>query len=217
MEDVLTVITVGGIKGGVGKTTIATNLAIMRHLEGHEVLLIDGDDQGSATDFSSVRGEVKGSTGYTSIQLTGSGIRTQGLMLIPKYDEIIIDAGGRDTTSQRAALTISDIVLIPFNPRSFDIWTLGKVIKLIEECKTVNPKLKVITFLNKADPIGNDNAEVAEALKEVEIFTYVDIPLGSRKAFANAASDGCSIVEQKPYDKKAIEEIKTFYRHIYNI
>lgn len=217
MEDVLSVITVGGIKGGVGKTTIATNFAIMNYLEGKEVLLIDGDDQGSATDFSSVRSEVKGSTGYTSIQLTGSNIRTQGLMLIPKYDEIIIDAGGRDTTSQRAALTISDIVLIPFNPRSFDIWTLGKVIKLIEECKSVNPKLKIITFLNKADSIGTDNLAAAEALKEVKLFDYINSPLGSRKAFANAASDGCSIVELKPIDKKAVEEIKTLYRHIYNV
>ena len=101
--------------------------------------------------------------------------------------------------------------------RSFDIWTLGKVVKLIKECKTVNPKLKVITFLNKADPIGHDNSEAAEALKEVELFTYINTPLGSRKAFANAASDGCSIVEQKPLDKKAVEEIKTLYRHIYDI
>lgn len=197
MEDVLAVVTVGGIKGGVGKTTIATNFAIMHYLEGREVLLIDGDDQGSATDFSSVRAEIKGSTGYTTIQLTGSNIRTQGLMLIPKYNEIIIDAGGRDTTTQRAALTIYDIAIIPFNPRSFDIWTLGKVVKLIEECQSVNPKLKVITFLNKADPIGTDNSEAAEALKEVELFTYIDTPLGSRKAFANAASDGCSVIELK--------------------
>jgi len=213
----LSIITIGGIKGGAGKTTIATNLAIMRHLSGHDVLLIDGDDQGSATDFSSVRTEIKGSTGYTSIQLTGSSIRTQGLMLSPKYEDVIIDAGGRDTTSQRAALIISDVVLIPFNPRSFDIWTLGKVVQLIDECKTVNQKLKVITFLNKADALGNDNVEATEALKEIELFTYLNTSIGLRKSFANAASDGCSVVEQKPLDKKAVDEIKTLYRHIYDI
>lgn len=189
----------------------------MRHLSGHDVLLIDGDDQGSATDFSSVRTEIKGSTGYTSIQLTGSSIRTQGLMLSPKYEDVIIDAGGRDTTSQRAALIISDVVLIPFNPRSFDIWTLGKVVQLIDECKTVNQKLKVITFLNKADALGNDNVEATEALKEIELFTYLNTSIGLRKSFANAASDGCSVVEQKPLDKKAADEIKTLYRHIYDI
>ena len=211
----MSIITIGGIKGGTGKTTIATNFIIMRYLNNKDVLLIDGDDQGSATDFSSVRTETQGATGYTSIQLTGSAIRSQGLMLSTKYEDIIIDAGGRDTTSQRAALTISDITLIPFNPRSFDIWTLGKVVNLVEECKIVNPKLKIITFLNKADATGNDNSEAAEALKEVKLFTYLDTPVGLRKAFANAASDGCSVVEQKPVDKKAVDEISTLYRHIF--
>lgn len=213
----MSVITICGIKGGAGKTTIATNLAIMRYLDNKDVLLIDGDDQESASDFSSVRAEVKGSTGYTFIKLTGSAIRSQGLMLAPKYDDVIVDVGGRDTTSQRAALVISDIALIPFTPRSLDIWTLGKVIKLVDECKTVNPKLKVITFLNKADPTGNDNLEAEEALKEAELIKYINAPIGLRKAFANAASDGCSVVELKPIDKKAVEEIKTLCRHIFDI
>jgi chromosome partitioning protein len=216
-ENILSIITIGGIKGGTGKTTLATNLAIIRNLEEKEVLLIDGDEQGSSTDFSSVRAEVRGSTGYTSIQLTGSAIRTQGLLLASKYQDIIIDAGGRDTSSQRAALIISNIVLIPFNPRSFDIWTLGKVVKLIDECKSVNPELKAFVFLNKADATGNDNCEAAEALKEVKIFNYLNTAIGLRKAFANAASNGASVVEQKPADKKAVDEIQALYRCLYDV
>lgn len=213
----MSIITIGGIKGGTGKTTIATNFAIMRQLENHEVLLIDGDDQGSATDFSAVRSEVRGTTGYTAVRLTGSAIRDQGLMLAPKYTDTIIDVGGRDTSSQRAALIISDIALFPFNPRSFDIWTLGKVMHLIDECKTVNSKLKVMTFLNKADATGNDNSDAAEALKETGVLIYLDSSIGLRKAFANAASDGSSVIEQKPIDKKVVDEIKTLYRHIFNV
>lgn len=216
-EYVLSVITVGGTKGGVGKTTIATNLAVMRSAEGLDVLLIDGDDQESATDFASIRAEVKGSTGYTAIKLTGSAIRDQGLKLVDKYDDIIIDVGGRDTTSQRAALVISDIALVPFAPRSFDIWTQSKVERLIEECKTVNSKLKTLTFLNKADVSGNDNVEAAEALKESSVLTYLDFPIVLRKSFANASSDGCAVTERKPIDKKAIEEIQALYRHIFDV
>ena len=217
MESVLSIITVAGIKGGSGKTTLSTNLAIMRQLDGKETLLIDGDEQGSSTDFSAVRADVRGDTGYTCIQLSGNAIRTQGLMISNKYDDVIIDAGGRDTTSQRAALIISHIALIPFNPRSLDIWTLGKVITLIEECKTVNPSLRVLTVLNKADGAGADNAEAAEILRDVKDFIYIDSPIGLRKVFANAASNGCSVVEQKPYDTKAIKEIKNLYGHIYDV
>ena len=53
----------------------------------------------------------------------------------PKYADIIIDAGSRDTAGLRAALTVADVALVPFQPRSFDLWTLDKVISLITEAK----------------------------------------------------------------------------------
>ena len=47
------------------------------------------------------------STSYTSIKLTGAAVRTETLRLREKYQDIIIDTGGRDTISQRAALTVA--------------------------------------------------------------------------------------------------------------
>ena len=45
----------GGIKGGSGKTTMATNLAAMRAGAGKDVLLVDADEQESATIFTAIR------------------------------------------------------------------------------------------------------------------------------------------------------------------
>jgi hypothetical protein len=53
--------------------------------------------------------------------------------LVPKYDDIIIDVGGRDTGSLRAALTVADLVLVPVQPRSFDVWALDQVATLVME------------------------------------------------------------------------------------
>ena len=39
--------------------------------------------------------------------------------------DIVIDAGGRDSTALRAALVLADHVLIPLQPRSFDLWALN--------------------------------------------------------------------------------------------
>jgi chromosome partitioning protein len=54
-------------------------------------------------------------------------MRTQTLRLAEKYRDIIFDTGGRDTSNQRAALSVGDVLLVPFVPHSFDIWTLEKV------------------------------------------------------------------------------------------
>jgi chromosome partitioning protein len=104
--------TIGGIKGGCGKTTVATNLTILMAAEGRDVLLVDADDQETATDFTAWRNQTtQGNTGYTAIQLTGDAVRTETLKFVSKYDDIVIDTGGRDTTSQRAALTVTDTYL----------------------------------------------------------------------------------------------------------
>ena len=64
------IVVCGGIKGGSGKTTVAINLAVIRALDGYDVLLVDADDQETATDFTRQRNERTGDqAGYTSTQL----------------------------------------------------------------------------------------------------------------------------------------------------
>ena len=133
------------------------------------------------------------------------------MKLEPKYDDIVIDTGGRDTTSQRAALTIAGVFLLPFIPRSFDIWTLEKVTTLIEEIRPINPELKILAFLNRSDPRGGDNIGASELLSESCAFTFLDAALGNRKAFANAAAMGMGVTEVKPRDKKAIRELDALF------
>jgi chromosome partitioning protein len=204
--------TIGGIKGGSGKTTIASNLAVMLHLKGRDVLFVDADDQETATDFTHWRNEnLPSGAGYTAIQLANNAVRTEVLKLKSKYDDIVIDTGGRDTTSQRAALTVSDVYIAPFIPRSFDMWTLEKVVRLIDEMRTAKPDLRAYAVLNKTDSRGSDNDEAKEFLAETNSIVLVEATLGHRKSFANAASKGLSVVEYKPADDKAIAEITALF------
>lgn len=210
------IFTVGGIKGGSGKTTIATNLAIYLSKHEGDVLLIDADDQETATDFTIWREETKGGdVGYTAVKVTGEAVRSQVLKLKEKYQHIVIDTGGRDTNSQRAALYATDVYLLPFNPRSFDVWTVPKVEKLIKEILSVKPTpLSVYAFLNRADPRGADNDGASELLSQAEILTFIDCPIGGRKAFSHAAAKGLSVLELIPSDEKAINEINTLFSSI---
>ena len=209
------IFTIGGIKGGSGKTTLATNLTILLSSKGKDVLLVDADDQESATDFTAWREETtNGNIGYTAVKLTEDAVRIQVLKMASKYDHIVIDTGGRDTISQRAALTVSDVYLVPFNPRSMDVWTLRKVEKLVSEIRVAKPTLSCFIFINKADSSGVDNEEAAEFLRQSEILTFLDSSLGLRKAFSNAASSGLGVLELKPPNEKANQEFMTLYETV---
>ena len=185
---------------------------------GADVLLVDADDQETAFDFTVLRNERRrGDAGYTCIKLTGVALRTETLRLSEKYQDIVIDTGGRDTTSQRAALSIADILLVPFVPRSFDVWTLEKVATLVGEVRALNTKLITYAFLNRADPRGHDNNEAAAVIRDTEALTFLETPLGTRKAFANAGAIGLSVCELLPNDPKATGEITTLFERLFNV
>ena len=173
---------------------------------GRDILLIDGDEQGTAAAFTELRTAEKSHPDYTAVSLQGAAIRTQVRQLAPKYADIVIDVGGRDTGSLRAALTVADVVLIPVKPRSFDIWGVDQTADLIKEAREVNDQLRAFAVLNEADAQGKDNAAAIEALAEIEGIEIAPVLVVRRKAFPNAAASGLSVLEYD--DPKAREELK---------
>jgi chromosome partitioning protein len=206
ISGVVMILAVGNIKGGVGKTMLAINIAVALTQQGWDVLLIDGDEQASAATFARVRAELPSKNSFTTIQLQGAAIRQQMLHFTRKYDHIIVDVGGRDTGSLRAALTVADVILIPFQPRSVDLWTAAKMSALVVEARYLNNRLRAYSLLNLADPQGSDNVDAGEALTMIVGIETLPFMIVRRKAFPNAFSNGLSVLEQKPMDPKAVEE-----------
>ena len=204
------ILAVSNVKGGVGKTTLAINLAIVWSLQGRDVLLIDGDEQATAMAFTELRTEARGEPGYTAVALHGASIRTQVRQLASKYDHIIIDVGGRDTGSLRAALTVARLVLIPVQPRSFDLWGVDQTMELIAEARDLNESLRAIAVLNAADPRGRDNETAASLLRDNDALELASPIIVRRKAFPNAAAGGLSVIEYG--DSKARAEFKQLAR-----
>lgn len=208
------IIVVGGIKGGAGKSTTAANLAARRAADGYDVLLVDGDDQETTTLWSATRQEhhPDGTKHLTCVQLRGKAARSEVLKLAPRYRDVVIDVGGRDTTTQRAALTAAHLFLHPLPPRGPDVWTLDKVSELVEEVRTVNPELKAWAFLNRADPVGHDNEDAMTLIRETPGLELIIPRLGDRKAFPNAHTQGLAVFELKPRDPKAVKELEELYQ-----
>ena len=98
------IVVVGGTKGGTGKSTVAANLTVMLAAAGRDVLLVDADEQETSTDFTNMRNQTRAEgAGYTCVALTGRAVPTEVRRLAPKYQEIVIDTGGTNAASQRAA------------------------------------------------------------------------------------------------------------------
>lgn len=134
--------------------------------------------------------------------------------LAPKYDDIIIEVGGRDTGSLRAALTVAHTLLIPVQPRSFDIWAVVHMADLVKEAREINADLRALAVLNAAAQ-GKDNANAGDALQEVDGITLVLVIIGRRKAFPNAAAGGKAVTEHTPKDTKATKELHALLKAIY--
>lgn len=214
------IILIGNTKGGVGKTTLAVQLAIARAVAGREVWLVDGDRQGTAAAAIATRAEAGRQPGIACAQYPdGPALRGQVQQQREKWQDIIIDAGGRDSTALRAGLVLADVLLVPFAPRSYDVWALDDMASLVDEAKSVRDGLRCYAVMNQADPgeRSTDNAEAAAAVADVPQFEYLPAPIRRRKAFSNASGAGLAVGEMTPKDPKAIAEIEALSSLLFNI
>ena len=210
------ILTIGNTKGGVGKTTIALNIAIARAMSGVNIWLVDGDIQQTSQLAISIRNDnqaepVIACSSFTDGKILRSQVKKQSV----NFDDVIIDVGGKDTSTLRASMLISDVLLIPFQPRSFDVWAIDDIVALIKEVNELRDNLKCYAFLNNADVNSKDNEEAKELVSNFVDIKYIDTPICRRKSFANSLSQGLSILEYKPKDTKAINEFVKLYNLIY--
>jgi chromosome partitioning protein len=212
------ILVVGGIKGGIGKSTLAANFAVLAARARQDVLLIDADPQETTATWAAARADQGAELApVTTVTIIGKQIREELKRLVGKYQTIIVDAGARDTTTQRAALSVANLVLLPFPPRGPDLWTLDAVAQTVADIRTINNDLRAVAFVNRADPIGDDNAEAEAAFAEhAEVIEAAPMRVGNRKGIAVAHLMGLAVVEAKRPDAKAVTELEALFWYALN-
>ena len=215
------IVLIGGEKGGTGKTTLATSLAAQRAQEGHDVLLLDTDLQGSASKWIKVRDHLKVEPSISSVQKTGE-IDVEVRRLAKKYQDIIIDIVGKDSNEFRTGLMVAHKAIIPITPGNFNVWTISQVDKIIENIKnSINRGLEANIILNQASTHAsiNDYQELKEYLEQsssVRNLKLLPFSIGYRRAFIKAPADGLGVSELDSAEKKAVSEITKLYKEVFD-
>lgn len=202
------VIAVASEKGGVGKTTLATNLAASLTLRGERVLLVDADPQGSAASFAAARQDEPSTerAGFDAVQITTATVHKQAGLFDP-YDRTIVDTGGRDTRSFRSALLAADLVLVPVVPGAYDVWALEQTLAILDELRELSPVDARLVW-NRVIQGTVIARATQEALAEILAKTDSEVlraTLHARTAWGNSSGEGLGVEEAEPRSKAASE------------
>jgi chromosome partitioning protein len=209
----------GAEKGGVGKSTIAVNMAAQASSKGRDVLLVDADKQLSSSMWAALRKGLNDDQlpKVTTVQLTGKGLHQEIKTLAPKFSDIVIDAGGRDSVELRAALLVADVLLVPVRPSQFDLWSLSTIDRLVNEARVINPEIAVFVVLNFAstNPSVKEAEEAREFIEgEFPDMTLIRTTLSERIAYRRASGAGKSVPEFEAASYAA-HEIRQLYKELF--
>lgn len=216
----MAIILFGGEKGGTGKTTLAVNIAAMLAVEGRRVVLLDTDRQGSAYYWGRIRAEEGRVPEVPCLRHHGKTLPAEIEKLSSDYQDLIIDAGGRDSVELRYALGMADRAYLPIQPFQFDIWTLQQMENLLAMADKVNSRLAGYLVLNRVSthPLVTEDREAREFVDQ-QRFAHLRLmaaQLHDRIAYRKAARSGLSVVEDGR-DTKAVAEMKRLYEEIHGV
>ena len=218
----MSIILIGNTKGGIGKSTNAVQVAVGRAIQGKDVLLVNADRQSSSSKAIARRDEAGLTPSVTLVAYPdGEQLRTQVLRQAGKYDDIIIDVGGRDSSALRHAMMIADVMLVPIVPGDFELDALeDELVPLINEIQASrgdNP-LPIYAYLNmaEANKFSSDNLDTRRSIESFPELQLLDFNIVKRKAIATASSHGLSVREMKKKDFKAVKEIDALMAALFN-
>ena len=211
------IISVTNLKGGVGKSTIAQNLAVCLSHSGKSVFLVDTDyELRTTSDWGSDRGEKLHKIDFGAVHQ--DNVTELVLKQSDNYDVVIIDGTPALFELSSKAILLSDAVFIPVIPSIEEVRTLERFMKRYKEAKMMKKKIggdvEAYIILNKYNQNLKIDREVEEILQDFEL-PVLKSKIAYRVAYREAKIEGKGVIEYD--DKKAKDEMMKLYQEVADI
>lgn len=208
-------------KGGGGKTTSISNIAVALLELGHKVKALDADPQTSLYQWNKIR-DFQIQNGEPLKPFFVASVQGQSLIEIIEETKtnnpetfILIDTTGTNDENTRAAMLRSEYIITPCSFSPVELWEVHKVIKLTENLarRTGKEKIKVLLFFNKTPTNPKSHALRKEAALDYleasmifpdKIFNAV---IKERVVFQDAMGEGKGAVDYTPKNPDAKREV----------
>jgi chromosome partitioning protein len=198
------VIAVAGRKGGIGKSTIAGNLAGEFAAMGRSVAVVDADPQHSLAAWAAQGAGVLSQCVVTVKNGSPDNLRESVKTAAKQADIVLIDTPPGMPETAYAAAMMSDLVLLPCGPSPLDLFALKEALSLALKARAVRrskkPRIRLVPSRVTATNLGKNLSSSLESMGK-KVFPGIS----QRVALAEAVNSGLTIREYAPAGASAEE------------
>ncbi|MEQ8849008.1 ParA family protein [Botrimarina sp.] len=197
-------------KGGVGKSTLAGNLAAWLFEQGHSVILADCDPQKSSSEWiAEAKPDVQTFTFATSDEILDNLP-----VLREQADYVVCDGPGSQTETSRALLMWADLAVIPCKASMFEARALALNTAFVRQAQAIRSgqpdAIAVLTMVGRDYRLTKDMRDAAEALD----LQLAETPIALRQAYADAPGQSTVVWKMGATARDAAIEIDQLFREL---
>ena len=210
------IIIVGCNKGGAGKTTTATNLAVGLAVKGNDVCLVDADPQRSAARWHQDR-EAAGHNPTITLVEKRDNISQTLRTLDEKFDYVIVDVAGRNSREMITGAAVAQVIIAPHQASQLDLDTFTELQQQTVRIRDLNPDLKVLIYHAMASTNPSvketERREFLEYVAQFKEFQPLEAISYYRKAYKDVIPIGQSVLEYG--NEQAIQEVQLLIAEVF--